>query len=91
MDRLLTQSINFAFSLQPVVYLEEHDSSVAKDWVKNPNDRDMITDYEVVNGFEHDVVIIVQKLDQNTFEHNMVMRSIALPIIVKIPIQPLKG
>ena len=47
----------------------------------------MITDYEVVNGFEHDVVIIVQKLDQNTFEHNMVMRSIALPIIVKIPTQ----
>ena len=45
----------------------------------------MITDYEVVNGFEHDVVIVFQMDDENTFEHNMVMRSIALPIIVKLP------
>ena len=70
---------------EPVIYFNNADSDEAKAWVENPNERrDMVTDYEVVNGFEHDVVIIVQKLDQNTFEHNMVMRSITLPIIVKI-------
>ena len=68
----------------PIVYFSRNELPEANDWVKNPNAKDMVTDYEVVNGFEHDVVIIVQKLDQNTFEHNMVMRSITLPIIVKI-------
>ena len=70
----------------PIFYLDKEENDEAKKWVFTSNKHmDLITDYEMVNGFEHDVVIIIQRQDSNTFEHNLVMRSMVIPIIVKLP------
>ena len=78
--------INNSRGNQPIVYLEKSQVQEAKNWVYNiPKTKaaDLITDFNLVNGFEHPIVVMFNR--DGFFEHNMAMRSTGLLIIVNLP------
>ena len=72
---------------QPIVYLKKSHKEDAKNWVcdiiPSTNKADLITDFNLVNGFEHPIVVMFNR--DGFFEHNIAMRSTGLLIIVNIP------
>ena len=72
---------------QPIVYFKKSHEEDAKNWVCNiipsTNKADLITDFNLVNGFEHPIVVMFNR--DGFFEHNIAMRSTGLLIIVNIP------
>jgi len=74
---------------QPIVYLEKANINQAKTWVTSSNKaNDLITDGNLVNGFEHPIVVIFNR--KGYFEHNFVMRSTGIVVVVDIPYDPWK-
>ena len=73
---------------QPKVYLEKANVVQAKTWVTSSNkaSNDLITDGNLVNGFEHPIVVIFNAKGQ--FEHNLAMRSTGIVLVVDIPYKP---
>ena len=72
---------------QPKVYLEKANVDQAKTWVTSSNKaNDLITDHQLVNGFEHPIVVIFNL--KGRFEHNLAMRSTGIVVVVDIPTMP---
>ena len=72
---------------QPKVYLEKANVDQAKTWVTSSNKaNDLITDNQLVNGFEHPIVVIFNR--KGSFEHNLAMRSTGIVVVVDIPYKP---
>ena len=53
-----------------------------KNWVTGPKTNDMITDFNLVNGCKHPIVVVFNR--NGFFEHNMSMRSTGLLITVDV-------
>ena len=71
---------------QPNVYLEEADVDQAKTWVTSLRKaNDLITDPQLVNGFEHPIVVI---FNNYYFNHNLAMRSTGVVVVVNISFYP---
>ena len=72
---------------QPTVYLKITHVDHTKTWVTSSKKAsDLITDYFLVNGFEHPIVVIFN--DKDTFMHNVAMRSTGIVVVVNIPYDP---
>ena len=71
---------------QPVIYIDEDGIEDARQWVaSNIKSRDLICEYALIQGFEHDAVVVFQDQNPEKFEHNSCMRAKSILIIVELP------
>ena len=73
----------FPHRQKPNVYMDQTQVQETKNWVTGPKTNDMITDFNLVNGCEHPIVVVFNR--NGFFEHNMSMRSTGLLITVDVP------
>ena len=72
---------------QPAFYLCQSNFTQAFNWVSSATKtNDMITNYFLVNGYEHSIVVVFNR--DGRFEHNLAMRSTGLLVIVNLPFTP---
>ena len=76
----------------PTIYLEEEDIDQTTRWInERPKTCDLITDYSMVQGFEHNTVVVFQDQDPEKFDHNSCMRANSYLIVLEIPLEQRYG
>ena len=82
---------------KPTIYLNNDGIEEAKNWilgsekidqdkdVKDVFDQDLITDYVLVHGYEHDAIVIFQEQNSNYLEHYLCLRASTFLMVVTIP------
>ena len=70
---------------EPIIYLDENDEEIAKEWVCGNKSQDLVTDNVLVHGFRHDYVVLFQENNSNCLDHYLCLRASKFLMVVMIP------